>query len=486
MQSEAAAAAGAVGERVPSSPTTAAAGAGSIVGLMAAGVTHMGQIARRRWGAKFGPGRSDVATATARTLRSVADGRLAELPVTLRFWDGSQLPAAERAGDAPVVFVSGPTAIAHLVHAPGQLGLARAWLNGALELDGDLEAVLATRARFRNLRIPLSERVRLVLAASRIAGPGALRRPPVPPIEASVSGRRHSLTRDRAAVRHHYDVSNRFYRLVLGPSMVYSCGYFATPGDSLEVAQERKLDLICRKLRLAPGERLLDIGCGWGSLLLHAAAHYGVRAVGVTLSEPQAQLARVRAREAGLGDRVEVRVADYRQTADGPFDKIASVGMYEHVGRSELDRYVRVVKGLLAPGGLFLNHGIASLASQQSGPDTFIARYVFPDGELHPVTDLMSSMQAAGLEIRDAESLREHYPLTLRRWAANVQARQADAISEVGEARVRIWRLYMLASAQAFEAGDITVYQTLAVNHDAPHDLPLDRAELLTPTGARP
>ncbi len=244
----------------------------------------------------------------------------------------------------------------------------------------------------------------------------------MPAIEAQRAGRLHSLGRDRAAIQHHYDVSNDFYRLLLGPSMVYSCAYFDHPDESLEAAQERKLELICRKLRLAPGERLLDIGCGWGSLLIHAAEHHGVRGVGVTLSPSQAQLARERIEAAGLSDRIEIRVSDYREITDGPFDKIASVGMYEHVGHAELEAYARTLHALLRPGGLFLNHGIARLHSEPPPPDTFLTRYVFPDGELHPVADAMAAMQDAGLEIRDVESLREHYPLTLRSWLANLDA----------------------------------------------------------------
>src|SRR5581483_6905754 len=263
--------------------------------------------------------------------------------------------------------------------------------------------------------------------------------------------------RDRQAVRHHYDVSNDFYRLLLGPTMVYSCAYFADRDDTLEEAQTRKLDLICRKLRLAPGERLLDIGCGWGSLVLHAAANYGVNAVGVTLSEEQGQLARERAREQGLEDRVKIHVSDYRELTEGPFDKIASVGMYEHVGRSELESYARTVHQLLRPGGLFLNHGIARLYSEEPDSDTFIWRYIFPDGELHPVTDVMASMQATGLEVRDVESLRDHYPLTLRRWLANLRAHREEAIAIVGPERDRTWELYILSSALGFEDGEITV-----------------------------
>jgi cyclopropane-fatty-acyl-phospholipid synthase len=262
--------------------------------------------------------------------------------------------------------------------------------------------------------------------------------------------------------------------------MVYSCAYFSSERDSLEEAQERKLDLICRKLRLASGERFLDVGCGWGSLVLHAVANYGVSAVGITLSDSQASLARDRVRERGLSDRVEIRVADYRELAEPPFDKIASVGMYEHVGRAELDRYTATVARLLRPGGLFLNHGIARLASEQPDSPTFISRYVFPDGELHPVGDLLTSMQTAGLEIRDVEALREHYPLTLRRWVSNLTSHSADAERIVGSERVRAWHLYMSGSASAFEQGELAVYQVLAARYDGPHRLPLTRADLLS------
>jgi cyclopropane-fatty-acyl-phospholipid synthase len=307
-----------------------------------------------------------------------------------------------------------------------------------------------------------------------------VRRPPVPSLEARLSGDRHTAERDRQAVRYHYDVSNGFYRLLLGPSLVYSCAHFDSPDDSLEAAQERKLETICRKLRLAPGERLLDVGCGWGSLILHAAARHGVRAVGVTLSEPQAELARERIREAGLGDRCEVRVADYREVGDdGPYDKIASVGMYEHVGVAELDTYAAAMARLVRPGGLVLNHGIARLFSEPPGPKTFIARYVFPDGELHPVTAIMSAMQSAGLETRDVESLREHYALTLRRWVRNLAEHRDEAIALAGADRERVWRLYMTGSAKAFEDGDITVYQVLAARRGAPHGLPLRRDWLI-------
>jgi cyclopropane-fatty-acyl-phospholipid synthase len=415
-------------------------------------------------------------------LDEIAGGRLSPPPVTLRFWDGSELPADGR----PAVAVRDPAAIVHLLRASrGQLGLARAWVDGSLDVEGDLEEVLRARAAFKGIRLSARDKARVALAALRAAGLRIVRPAPTPAIEARVAGRRRSLARDRAAVRHHYDVSNRFYRLVLGPTMVYSCAYFARPDEALEVAQERKLDLICRKLQLSEGERFLDIGCGWGSLAIHAAAHYGARAVGVTLSEPQARLARERVAEAGLHGRVEIRVQDYRQVSDGPFDKIASVGMYEHVGRDELGRYAHAVMTLLRPGGLFLNHGVTRLAPHDPEPDPFISRYVFPEGELHPVTDIVTAIHTVGLEIRDVESLREHYPLTLRGWAANLAASRDEAIAEVGPQRERVWRLYMLGSALGFEAGEISVHQTLAARPGAPHRLPLDRVVLLDRAGPR-
>ena len=406
--------------------------------------------------------------------------------MTVQFWDGSVLegeaPAGSRSSvgrSASVVVANDRRALAHLLHEPGQIGLARAWVDGSLTAGGDLEEVLSTRSVFGDVHLSLRDRLLLALTAARAAGLVVLRRPPVPAIEAAPTGRRHSLARDRTAVRHHYDISNDFYRLVLGPSMTYSCAYFAAEEDTLEEAQEHKLDLICRKLRLTPGERFLDVGCGWGSLVLHAAANYGVNAVGITLSEAQARLARDQAGAQRLTDRVEIRVADYRELVDPPFDKIASVGMYEHVGRSELDSYVQTVSGLLRPGGLFLNHGIARVASSPPTAPTFISRYVFPDGELHPVGDLMTSMQTAGLEVRDVESLREHYPITLRRWVSNLLNRRDEAERLVGAERVRTWHLYMLASATAFDNAELGLYQVLGARHDGPHGLPLTRVDLL-------
>jgi cyclopropane-fatty-acyl-phospholipid synthase len=417
-----------------------------------------------------------------RTLSEVADGSLGELPLTLRFWDGSTLqpdPSANGGSCASAIAVRDRSAVAHLLHEPNEVGLVRAWVSGSLEQEGDLEPVFELHDRYRHVALSRRDRVRLLWAALRLGGPKVLARPPIPEMEARVGGRRHSAARDKQAVSYHYDVSNGFYRIVLGPSMVYSCAYFAQPEDTLEQAQERKLEVICRKLRLRRGERLLDIGCGWGSLLLHAAARHGVQGVGVTLSEHQATLARERVRAAGLEDRVQVRVADYREIADGPYDKIASIGMYEHVGRAQLEEYAQTVRGLLRPGGLFLNHGIARLTGDEPGADNIVSRYVFPDGELHPVTEVMGAMRSAGLEVRDLESLREHYALTLRRWVANLDAHRAEATAEAGGPRARLWGLYMLGSARAFERGDISVFQVLAARAGGAHGLPLARPSMI-------
>jgi cyclopropane-fatty-acyl-phospholipid synthase len=399
------------------------------------------------------------------------------LPFVVRFWDESELrPEGQRSGDTIVVRDS--RALSYIATAPNQIGLGRAWVAGDLELDGDLERALRAGELLRGVRLGIGDRLASLRAAAR-AGALRLRRPPPPQSEAHLGGRLHTLHRDRAAVRHHYDVSNEFYRLVLGPTMVYSCAYFESEADSLEEAQERKLDVVCRKLRLAAGERMLDVGCGWGSLVLHAAANYGARAVGVTLSEPQAELARERIRAAGLADRCEIRVQDYREVADGPYDKIASIGMYEHVGAARLDRYTRRLRQLLRPGGLVLNHGIVRLSPQPGPRDGFIRRYVFPDGELHPVGRVVESLERAGLELRDSESLREHYSLTLRRWVSNLTANREAALAAAGAERERIWRLYMTGSALAFERGDISVQQLLAAAPGAPVELPLARAAFL-------
>jgi len=418
-----------------------------------------------------------AARLTSSVLRRIAGGRLAALPFDVRFWDGSHLPAGARPSVGTVHVRR--TAIGQLLHEPNQLGLVRCFVTGDLSLDGDLVALLRRRGEFRGISASKGDLARGLAAALVLGGRDAVRPPHVPSIELRPKGLRHSLHRDRETVSHHYDASNAFYRHLLGPSLVYSCAYYETPEDTLEAAQERKLELICRKLRLQEGERLLDVGCGWGSLLIHAAGRHGIRGVGITLSEQQAALARERVRDAGLADRIEIRVADYREVHDGPFDKIASVGMVEHVGRDNLGAYAATLHRLLRPGGLVLNHGIAQLFSTSAGEKSLIQRYIFPDGELPPLAAVLGALQGAGLEPRDVESLRESYALTLWAWIANLQAERDAIFAEVGVERERAWLLYLIGSALAFEDADIAVFQVLAARPGAAHGLPLARTDLL-------
>jgi len=289
---------------------------------------------------------------------------------------------------------------------------------------------------------------------------------PPPDEEVRLRGRRHSKARDAAAVSHHYDVSNTFYRLVLGPSLTYSCAVWHDSDDTLEAAQANKYELICRKLDLRPGMRLLDVGCGWGGMVMHAAQHHGVHAVGITISRQQAELAEKRVAEAGLSGQVQIRVQDYREVSDGPYDGVSSIGMFEHVGEARLAEYFECLRRLVCPEGRLLNHGISRPARTEKArlPRlSFINRYVFPDGELHEVGRVISITQDAGFEVRHVESLREHYALTLRRWVANLEEHWDEAVAEVGAPRARVWRLYMAASAINFEAGRSQIHQALSV-----------------------
>lgn len=379
-------------------------------------------------------------------------------PVRIRTWDGHAIGDPQAPGE---IVVRAPDALRRIVTAPGELGFARAYVAGDLDVEGDLWAVLRLGEQLPVVRLT----PRQWLLAARSVGPAALRRPAPPPEEVRLHGRRHTRRRDAAAVSHHYDVPERFYELVLGPSMTYSCALFHDPDGGLEQAQAAKNELVCRKLGLRPGMRLLDVGCGWGALAVHAARHHGVRVVAVTLAPGQADSARRRVAAEGLADRVEVRHADYREIDDGPFDAIASVGMFEHVGRAAMRTYFERVHALVAPGGRFLNHAIARPAGQRPslGRNTFIHRYVFPDGELHEVGDVVSGIQQAGFEVRHVESLREHYALTLRRWVANLEGSWDQAVAIAGEGRARVWRLYMAASAVNFEAGRLQIHQVLGV-----------------------
>ena len=394
-------------------------------------------------------------------------------PVRFVFWDGSATGPLEGAGR---VVVRSPAALRRVLWSPNELGLARAFVTGELEVEGDLCAMLRVlrdaaglerdsfaRGWVARLRKTVPSLLTSPASAARV---GALGLPPRrPPEEAHLSGWRHSRARDAAAITHHYDVGDDFYRLVLGPAMTYSCARFEVPEMSLEDAQRSKHDLICRKLRLheRPGLRLLDVGCGWGSMVLRAAEAYGAKAVGITLSAAQAAYAKARVEAAGLGARVEVRLQDYRALREESFDAISSIGMFEHVGSARMDQYFATLYRLLKPAGRLLNHAISKPGGSKMRGAGFINRYIFPDGELIDVGEVVKGMQRAGLEVRDVENLREHYCLTLRAWVSNLEAHWDEAVAMAGERRARAWRLYMAASANAFEEGKIAVHQVLGV-----------------------
>lgn len=391
-------------------------------------------------------------------------------PVRLRAWDGSEAGPA----DGPVLVIRHRRALRRILWKPGELGLARAWVAGEIDVEGDLYALLDRLAGLlwdrdsdegRTVHPLRDPRLRAAAQAMiKIAGPFP---PPPPPAEEMRrrSGPLHTRRRDKQAISHHYDVGNDFYALVLGPSMVYSCAVW-TDGGTLEDAQRDKLDLIARKLALKPGDRLLDVGCGWGSMAVHAAREYGAEVVGITLSREQAAFARKRIADEGLTDRVEIRVQDYRDVRDGPYDAISSIGMAEHVGTERYREYAEDLYALLKPGGRLLNHQISRRPERDEEAyhvDAFIDAYVFPDGELAPMGRTLTTLEAAGFEVRDVEALREHYALTLRRWVANLEAHWPRAVKLTSPGRARIWRLYMAASAVSFERNRIGVNQFLAV-----------------------
>ena len=393
------------------------------------------------------------------------------LPLRLSCWDGTSCgPESAR---ARVVFRR-PRALRRLLWAPNELGLVRAYVSGDIDIEGDVFAILdlpdVVDRVAQHDSIGLGPRGRLV-AVGKAARLGALGPPPAPPAEEvrRHRGVRHGKARDATSVSHHYDVGNEFYRLVLGPTMVYSCAYWAEPPSgtyTLDHAQRDKLDLICRKLGLQPGMRMLDVGCGWGSLAIHAASRYGATVVGITVSREQAALARRRVAEAGLSDRVEIRLQDYRDVTDGPFDAIASIGMAEHVGGERMQEYAELLMSRLSPGGRLLNHAIASVRPV-SPPGRhergFIDSYVFPDGELMTLSSTLDALEHAGFEVRDVEALREHYGRTLRAWTDHLRDEWTTAIRLVGEPRARTWLLYLAACALAFERGHLTINQVVAV-----------------------
>jgi cyclopropane-fatty-acyl-phospholipid synthase len=412
---------------------------------------------------------AEAATLIAPLLCEVLD--IPALPVRIRVWDGSE----EGPADGPVVDIRSRRALRRLFWEPNELGLARAYVTGEIDVVGDLLTALnAFVLDVRRPKLAGSTKRSLAAAALRL---GAVGLNPGPPAEeVRLRGRLHSLGRDRAAIRHHYDVGNDFYRLLLGDSMTYSCAVWETPDVGLDAAQTAKYDLICRKLGLEKGMRLLDVGCGWGGMVLHAAREYGVEAVGVTISSAQAELGRKRVAEAGLTDRVEIRLQDYRRVNDGPYDAICSIGMAEHVGAEQMGWYARHLYGLLHPRGRLLNHAIGTMSGKPVGP-TFIGRYVFPDGELLALHETVRELEGAGLEVRDVEALREHYALTLRAWLSNLESHWERAAELAGERRARVWRLYLAVSILGFERRNIGVNQTLCVRADTSgrSDFPLRR-----------
>ena len=413
-----------------------------------------------------------------------------QLPFRVEAYDGSVAePGVDSPANAVTLRILRREAITRVLTHPGELGVARAYVAGDLEpiLSLDLPPV-------RQLLSPGNVRALLdsvgLLALRPIEPPG---------IEARVGGVLHSRSRDRQAVSHHYDVSNTFYEMILGPSMTYSCAVFAHDDDTLETAQRRKVDLVARKLDLKPGDRLLDVGSGWGTMAIHAAQTYGASVVGVTLSEEQRRYATERAKREGVDDLVEFRLQDFRDVTDGPFDAISSIGMSEHVGRRSLPAYSQLMFDLLKPGGRFLNHAIGRPVSFDDDPrpgkleefrrqfqiaaglrrpsrtaSPFIDRYVFPDGELHEVGTMVTMFQARGFEVRHLESLREHYARTLREWVVNLDKRFDEAVDDVGIERARVWRLYMLGSAVGFERHHLEIHQILCARPiEGRSDLPL-------------
>ncbi len=409
------------------------------------------------------------------SLRRELAQALPERPFALRFWDGSELEPTVLGG--PTFTIRSPAAVAHLLRAPGQLGLGRAYAAGELEAD-DLDRVIGLLDTFEAPTIDTRRRLRLTLAAVRACG--LMAPPPIPASELRPRGRRHSRERDARAVRHHYDVSNEFFALFLDESMTYSCALFSRELDSLEgswgthppserrsptleQAQAAKRELICRKLTLQEGERVLDVGCGWGSFVIHAAANYGVQAVGITLSPAQAELARQRVAEAGLDDRVEIRVADYRDlgTSGEHYDAIASIGMVEHVGANQIDLYATQLAGLLVSGGRLLNHGIARLRHGEAEAGPFSERYVFPDAAPLHVSRVTLALERAGIEPLHVEGLREDYAETLSHWIERLDANRTRAEELAGPERVRIWRLYLRAARNGFRTGFTSIFQIL-------------------------
>jgi cyclopropane-fatty-acyl-phospholipid synthase len=419
----------------------------------------------------------------------------APLPLRIRAWDGSEAGGEHAEPNGPVVIIRNRRALRHVLWNPNELGLARAYVSGDLDVDGELYDGLARFWRFareQRLSAPslsLRDRVEMLRAAIGLGVIGP--RPPAPPEEARLSGEKHSRSRDLAAISYHYDLSNDFYAKLLDKSMAYSCGYWtAEPGShtehgagySVADAQRDKLDLICRKLELRPGMRLLDVGCGWGSLILYAAEHYGVQATGITISASQRACIRQRAEQIGLSGSVEARLADYRELADEPFDAIGTIEMGEHVGAENYPTYMATLHRMLKPGGKLLLQQM-SRGAVAPGGGAFIESYVAPDMTMVPVGQTVDAIERTGLEVRDVHALREHYVTTVRAWADTLEAHWSEFVAMVGEGEARVWRLYLAGGALTFAENRMGVNQILAVRptEDGTSGMPRTRVDDMAP-----
>lgn len=423
------------------------------------------------------------------TTRAILDGlfsHLSQRNFAIRLWNDELIPAENGRSPQFTLVLTHPGALRRMFLPPGELRLAEAYLRGDFEVEGDIVALAGLAEALGTLStgdfLSLGRRVWSLPTTEppQIYQDGRY--------AVQLNGRRHSRQRDREAIAYHYDVGNDFYRLFLGQWMAYSCAYFAERDMNLDMAQAAKFEHICRKLRLQPGERLLDIGCGWGGLVIYAAQNYGVQATGITLSQTQAEYGQEWIAREGLTKQIQIKLLDYRDIdANTPYDKVVSVGMFEHVGREKLPEYFQAAVRALRPGGLFLNHGIAKQNNYNPGwierhllqRGQFIQKYIFPDGELLPISHALTVAEDNKLEVRDVESLREHYALTLRQWIHNLEMRHDQAVQIKDERTYRTWRLYMAASVWGFEIGQISIFQALlSKTQKGSAELPLTRADL--------
>jgi cyclopropane-fatty-acyl-phospholipid synthase len=390
-------------------------------------------------------------------LKEALASALPERPFKLELWDGTTLDGTN--GSGPTFRVTSPTALGHVLRAPSQLGVGRAYVSGGIDVD-DIDAALALLASWSPPPIDTRTKRDIALAAVRA---GALRAlPKVPQMELRPKGKRHSILRDKRAVTHHYDLSNDYFALFLDESMTYSCAIFSRGAETLEEAQFAKRDLVCTKLALKEGDRVLDVGCGWGAFAIHAATEYGAHVTGITLSEPQARLARERAAAAGVADKIDIRVMDYREIAGERFDAIASIGMVEHVGSVNIDTYAAKLASLLKPGGRLLNHGIARLRVGEAEAGPFSERYVFPDAAPLHLSRIQLALERAGFHTDHVEDFPQDYARTLLEWQKRFESNIDRARELGGDERVRVWRIYLRVSRQGFESGFMSVYQVRA------------------------